>query len=253
MGSDPFFGTKGPSSLTAVFLVSASAIAYEILLMRVLSIVQWHHFAWMIISLALLGYGASGSAIALGRGCLEPRFETALRPVRSAVRRHHGRLHVRSASGCRSMPWRSSGIPGTSLAGGTVPAVHGAVFLAASVSAWPSPAGAILSTGSIFSISSGRDWAAPWWSRLLFLAASARGDRLGGAGAGWPRCLSGGAIRSRGGRLAVVQGCVAPLPALRRAGRSHRSAYVAVQGFAARRSRSSMPACWRSGRAHSAC
>jgi len=63
--------------LTAVFLVSASAIAYEILLMRVLSIVQWHHFAWMIISLALLGYGASGSAIALGRKWLEPRFETA--------------------------------------------------------------------------------------------------------------------------------------------------------------------------------
>jgi len=63
--------------LTAVFLVSASAIAYEILLMRVLSIVQWHHFAWMIISLALLGYGASGSAIALARKWLEPRFETA--------------------------------------------------------------------------------------------------------------------------------------------------------------------------------
>jgi SAM-dependent methyltransferase len=63
--------------LTAVFLVSASAIAYEILLMRILSIVQWHHFAWMIISLALLGYGASGSAIALCRRWLEPRFETA--------------------------------------------------------------------------------------------------------------------------------------------------------------------------------
>ena len=50
--------------LAAVLLISCAAIAYEILLMRVLSIVQWHHFAWMIISLALLGYGASGSAIA---------------------------------------------------------------------------------------------------------------------------------------------------------------------------------------------
>ena len=45
--------------------------------MRVLSIVQWHHFAYMIISLALLGYGASGPFIALFRRTLEPRFEQA--------------------------------------------------------------------------------------------------------------------------------------------------------------------------------
>jgi spermidine synthase len=63
--------------LPATLLVSAAAIGYEILLMRVLSIVQWHHFAWMIISLALLGYGASGTFIALLRGRLEPRFEQA--------------------------------------------------------------------------------------------------------------------------------------------------------------------------------
>ena len=63
--------------LLATLLVSAAAIGYEILLMRVLSIVQWHHFAYMIISLALLGYGASGTFIALSRSYLEPRFETA--------------------------------------------------------------------------------------------------------------------------------------------------------------------------------
>jgi hypothetical protein len=34
--------------LIATLLVSAAAIGYEILLMRVLSIVQWHHFAYMI-------------------------------------------------------------------------------------------------------------------------------------------------------------------------------------------------------------
>jgi len=61
--------------LAATALVSAAAIAYEILLMRVLSIVQWHHFAWMVISLALLGYGASGSFIALTRDRLASRFE----------------------------------------------------------------------------------------------------------------------------------------------------------------------------------
>jgi spermidine synthase len=61
----------------AVGLVSSAAIAYELLLMRLLSIVQWHHFAWMIISLALLGYGASGSFIAMARSWLMPRFEMA--------------------------------------------------------------------------------------------------------------------------------------------------------------------------------
>ena len=59
----------------ATLLISASAIAYEILLMRMLSIVQWHHFAYMIISLALLGYGASGTFIAINKRWLEPRFE----------------------------------------------------------------------------------------------------------------------------------------------------------------------------------
>jgi len=60
----------------ATLLISAAAIAYEILLMRMLSIVQWHHFAYMIISLALLGYGASGTFIALCKRRLMPRFES---------------------------------------------------------------------------------------------------------------------------------------------------------------------------------
>lgn len=63
--------------LAATLLVSAGAIAYELLLMRALSIVQWHHFAYMIISLALLGYGASGTLIALFRRRFKAHFETA--------------------------------------------------------------------------------------------------------------------------------------------------------------------------------
>jgi hypothetical protein len=63
--------------LPAILLISAAAIGYEILLMRLLAIIQWHHFAWMIISLALLGYGVSGTAIALGKRWLEPRFGAA--------------------------------------------------------------------------------------------------------------------------------------------------------------------------------
>ena len=51
--------------LPAVGLVSAGALAYEVLLTRLFSIVQWHHYAYMVISIALLGYGASGAFLAL--------------------------------------------------------------------------------------------------------------------------------------------------------------------------------------------
>ncbi|HSG58682.1 MAG TPA: spermidine synthase [Woeseiaceae bacterium] len=63
--------------LPAISLISAAAIGYEILLMRLLSIIQWHHFAYMIISLALLGYAASGACIAVFRQRLQARFEAA--------------------------------------------------------------------------------------------------------------------------------------------------------------------------------
>lgn len=61
----------------AITLISASALAYEILLMRLFTITQWHHFAYMIISLALLGYGASGTFLALTQSRLLSRFPRA--------------------------------------------------------------------------------------------------------------------------------------------------------------------------------
>jgi hypothetical protein len=48
-----------------MFFTSFSVLAYEILLMRLLSIGWWHHFASMVISLALLGFGASGALLFL--------------------------------------------------------------------------------------------------------------------------------------------------------------------------------------------
>ena len=58
----------------SISFISAAVIGYEILLMRLLSIVQWHHFAYMIISLALLGFGASGTFLTLARRYLLPQF-----------------------------------------------------------------------------------------------------------------------------------------------------------------------------------
>lgn len=49
--------------LLSVFILSAAALAYEVLLIRLFSIIHWHHFAFMVISIALLGYGVSGSLI----------------------------------------------------------------------------------------------------------------------------------------------------------------------------------------------
>ncbi len=66
------------SLLVAIGIISASALAYEMLLMRLFSIIQWHHFAYMMISLALLGYGVSGVFLALNRDRLEPLFPAAL-------------------------------------------------------------------------------------------------------------------------------------------------------------------------------
>ncbi len=67
-----------PSSIfPAVFLISAVGIAYQVTLMRVFSIGQWHHFAYMIISIAMLGFGASGTILTLIRARLAGRERQA--------------------------------------------------------------------------------------------------------------------------------------------------------------------------------
>ncbi len=58
----------------AVAVVSAAVLGYEVLLMRLFAIIQWQHFAYMVISVALLGFGASGTFLAIARSRLEPRF-----------------------------------------------------------------------------------------------------------------------------------------------------------------------------------
>lgn len=58
----------------AVFLTSFAVLASELLLMRLLSITQWHHFAAMIISLALLGLGAGSTCVLLFQKHFLKRF-----------------------------------------------------------------------------------------------------------------------------------------------------------------------------------
>ena len=61
--------------IIAIGLVSMAMIAYQICLMQILSIVQWHHFASTIIAVALLGFGASGTCIALMKDWMLSRYE----------------------------------------------------------------------------------------------------------------------------------------------------------------------------------
>jgi hypothetical protein len=56
--------------LISLGLVSASVIGFQLALMGYFSNTQWSHFAFMVISVALLGFGASGTWITLFRSTM---------------------------------------------------------------------------------------------------------------------------------------------------------------------------------------
>ena len=62
----------------ALILLSAALIAFQLEQIQLLALVQWHHFAYLIISVALLGFGASGTLIALCRPILLRHLEWLL-------------------------------------------------------------------------------------------------------------------------------------------------------------------------------
>ncbi|HUW20999.1 MAG TPA: hypothetical protein VMW16_16995 [Sedimentisphaerales bacterium] len=58
----------------AIFLVSAAALGLELVLVRALSIGHWHHFSYLVISTALLGFGAGGTLVAIGSKTLTKHY-----------------------------------------------------------------------------------------------------------------------------------------------------------------------------------
>ena len=54
--------------------MSAAVLAYEVLLMALFSLIQWHHFAYLVVSIALLGFGVSGSLLVFAAPHLSGRF-----------------------------------------------------------------------------------------------------------------------------------------------------------------------------------
>ncbi len=59
--------THRPNSrhLAGIFLISLGTLLLELSLTRVLSVALWYHFGFLVISTALLGFGASGVTLAL--------------------------------------------------------------------------------------------------------------------------------------------------------------------------------------------
>ena len=54
-----------------LFLISVATLLLELTLTRVLSVALWYHFGFLVISTALLGFGASGVVLALWTGLRE--------------------------------------------------------------------------------------------------------------------------------------------------------------------------------------
>ncbi len=54
-----------PRLFRGIWLIALATLLYEIALIRLLSFTIWYHFAYVVISTALLGFGASGAVLAV--------------------------------------------------------------------------------------------------------------------------------------------------------------------------------------------
>jgi len=58
---------RGRSTLAGLFLLTMAVVMMELCLTRSLSVVSWQDFVYLMISLALLGFGAAGSFLTVSR------------------------------------------------------------------------------------------------------------------------------------------------------------------------------------------
>jgi len=69
------------ATYAGVFLLSAATLLFQVTLTRVFSVSIWYHFAFLVVSVALFGFGASGVALAL----FPARFQRAETTARAAA------------------------------------------------------------------------------------------------------------------------------------------------------------------------
>lgn len=72
-------GAAATNRLAGIALISAAIMFFEILVLRIFSFTIWHHFAFMVISVALLGFSASGVIIGRRPTLVERVEENAAR------------------------------------------------------------------------------------------------------------------------------------------------------------------------------
>ena len=66
------------SYFAGIFFVALSTLLLEFTLVRILSVSLWYHFAFMIISVALLGFGISGVVLAMSEKLRKAKPDTLL-------------------------------------------------------------------------------------------------------------------------------------------------------------------------------
>ena len=92
---------KGTLDLTSrrhyvgIFLLSLATLLLELSLTRVLAVASWHHFGFLVISTALLGFGASGVVLTLWTW-LRERTPLALRSLWQCSVSHSGVVTILS-------------------------------------------------------------------------------------------------------------------------------------------------------------
>jgi spermidine synthase len=68
-----------------IFLISAATLLFQVTFVRIFSVSIWYHFAFLVVSVALFGFGASGVALSLvKKGVRDPLYQ-CLAPALFAV------------------------------------------------------------------------------------------------------------------------------------------------------------------------
>ena len=68
MQAPPAPAPPSARALVAVGLLAGASLALQVALTRHFSFLYWHHFAFMIIGVGMLGFGAAGAWLARGGG-----------------------------------------------------------------------------------------------------------------------------------------------------------------------------------------
>lgn len=139
------------TALAGVALVSAAAIATQIALTRIYAITLWHHFAYLVVGLALLGLGVAGAWLAARGGAVladegEPTEVLARRARYAAVASLVALLLSMVIRPNALMLLRDVGVAfalAAMVALSTVPFVGAGAVIGTALAVWPGRAGRV--------------------------------------------------------------------------------------------------------------